>query len=186
MKLFSISMIAMASGALGQSLGTKQGNLRRVLPVQEVDMHTAWGDDFEPGHPDGERVLVLEDDVHPVLDDALYDVEDSSNEVQEKGDRMQSRELGYPNVSVVNSTPYTATGDVDYDSCSTDHFDDLRNGQSTNLSRGLCLVSEICASLSTPSGDIACECYSSSGTSYSQYALIMTGSNTCEVTRRVS
>ena len=53
-------------------------------------------------------------------------------------------------------------------------------------SRGVCLVTEITATVKTPNGNIVATPYSSSGTSYSQFAIIQTGANSFEVTRRVS
>ncbi|MDE9448417.1 hypothetical protein KKJ04_23700, partial [Xenorhabdus bovienii] len=53
-------------------------------------------------------------------------------------------------------------------------------------SRGVCLLTKITATVRTPNGDIEAVPYTSSGTSYSQFAIIQTGNNTFEVTRRVT
>ena len=52
---------------------------------------------------------------------------------------------------------------------------------------GLCLVTKITATVKTPNGDVKATSYTSSGTSYSQYAVINYGDgNNFQVTRRVS
>ncbi|PLT48033.1 hypothetical protein B8V81_0165 [Paenibacillus pasadenensis] len=51
--------------------------------------------------------------------------------------------------------------------------------------RGVCLLTRISATVRTPSGDIAAEPYTSSGTSYSQFAIIQVGVNQFRVTRVV-
>lgn len=53
-------------------------------------------------------------------------------------------------------------------------------------SRGVCLVTRITATVRTPSGNIQAEPYTSSGTSYSQFAIIQVGVNKFQVTRVVS
>jgi hypothetical protein len=47
-------------------------------------------------------------------------------------------------------------------------------------------VTEISATVVTPKGNIQATSYSSSGTSYSQFAVIEVGDNKFEVTRRVN
>ena len=95
----------------------------------------------------------------------------------------------YPPVSITNSTPFSAFGDVNYASflCSDDHYNvDGNGGNWTASSRGVCLLTRITAIVRTPSGDIAATPYTSSGTSYSEFVIIQTGPNQFAVTRRVS
>jgi len=58
----------------------------------------------------------------------------------------------------------------------------------TASGRGVCLVTEISANVSTPGGTVEATPYTSSGTSYSQFAVLQTSDNPLafEVTRRVS
>lgn len=79
--------------------------------------------------------------------------------------------MGYPDVKVTNSTPYKATGTVHYAACSSDNFTNLAPNDSNSFSRGVCLVTKITA---TVNGQDATP-YESSGTSYSQYAIIVQG-----------
>jgi hypothetical protein len=92
----------------------------------------------------------------------------------------------YPPVSIVNSTQYSASGTVFYASafCSNDNYTVSPNGAKwTASSRGVCLVTQISATVRTPSGDIPATPYESSGTSFSQFAIIQTGPNQFAVTR---
>ena len=104
---------------------------------------------------------------------------------------VEPGELGltaYPLVSIVNSTPFIAKGDVEYMSlfCSNDHYEVTPNTTWNAGSRGVCLVTKVTATVITPSGNIKATSYTSSGTSFSQYAIIQTGENQFQVTRRVS
>jgi len=95
----------------------------------------------------------------------------------------------YPLVSVSNSVEYIVSGTVHYSSwlCSDDDFDITPNTAWAASSRGACLIKEITATVTTPDGDIDATPYTSSGTSYSQFAVINHGNgNNFEVTRRVS
>lgn len=95
----------------------------------------------------------------------------------------------YPPVSITNSTPFSAFGEVNYASflCSDDRYNVAGNGATwTASSRGVCLLTRITAIVRTPSGDIAATPYTSSGTSYSEFVIIQTGPNQFAVTRRVS
>jgi hypothetical protein len=96
--------------------------------------------------------------------------------------------MGYPVVQIANSTNYIASGTVSYASifCSNDNYNVTPNTTWSAGSRGVCLVTEISAVLITPGGNIQATPYRSSGTSYSQFAIIQTGPNSFEVTRRVS
>ena len=104
---------------------------------------------------------------------------------------VEPGELGvtaYPLVSIVNSTPFIADGDVEYMSlfCSNDHYTVTPTTTWIAKSRGVCLVTKITATVKTPSGNIKATSYTSSGTSYSQFAILQTGENQFEVTRRVT
>lgn len=96
--------------------------------------------------------------------------------------------MGYPLVTIADSTNYIASGTVSYASifCSNDDYTVTPNTTWSASSRGVCLVTQISATVKTPNGDIVATPYTSSGTSYSQFAIIQTGPNSFEVTRRVS
>lgn len=96
--------------------------------------------------------------------------------------------MSYPLVGIANSTNYIASGTVSYMSlfCSNDDYTVTPNTTWSASSRGVCLLTEISAVLQTPTGNIEATPYTSSGTSYSQFAVIQTGPNSFEVTRRVS
>jgi hypothetical protein len=96
--------------------------------------------------------------------------------------------MAYPVVEIANSTSYMASGTVEYASmfCSDDNYNVTPNTTWQAGSRGVCLVTQITASVITPNGTFQAQPYTSSGTSYSQFAVIQTGVNTFEVTRRVS
>jgi hypothetical protein len=96
--------------------------------------------------------------------------------------------MSYPNVQIANSTSFNASGTVSYRSifCSNDDYSVTPNTTWTAGSRGVCLVTEISAVVQTPNGNIQATPYTSSGTSYSQFAIIQTGPSSFEVTRRVS
>jgi hypothetical protein len=96
--------------------------------------------------------------------------------------------MSYPLVTIFNSTQYIASGTVSYASifCSNDGYTVRPNTQWQANSRGVCLVTGISAVVKTPTGGIQATPYSSSGTSYSQFAVIQSGANAFEVTRRVS
>jgi hypothetical protein len=70
--------------------------------------------------------------------------------------------------------------------CSNDDYTVTPNTCWMADSRGVCLVTEISAVVKTPNGNIQATPYTSSGTSYSQFAIIQTGPNSFEVTRRVT
>lgn len=96
--------------------------------------------------------------------------------------------MSYPLVNIINSTNYIATGTVSYASafCSNDDYTVTPGTSWTASSRGVCLLTEISAVLQTPNGNIQATPYTSSGTSYSQFAIIQTSPTSFEVTRRVS
>ena len=96
--------------------------------------------------------------------------------------------LNYPYVAITNSTPYIASGTVAYESllCSNDEYTVTPNTTWTADSRGLCLVQKISATLKTPAGSIVATPYTSSGTSYSQFAILQTGPTSFAVTRIVT
>jgi hypothetical protein len=96
--------------------------------------------------------------------------------------------MAYPVVEIVDSTPYNISGTVSYASifCSNDNYSATPNTTWSASSRGVCLVTNISAVVKTPNGDIVATPYTSSGTSYSQFAVIQTSSTSFEVTCRVS
>ena len=91
----------------------------------------------------------------------------------------------YPPVQIHNSIPYNAWGRVSYAACSGDNYNVTTNTTWTGPGRGLCLLTQITATVRTPNGDIVATPYESSGTSYSQFAIIQTGPNSFRVTRIV-
>jgi hypothetical protein len=96
--------------------------------------------------------------------------------------------MSYPLVHISNSTPYAVAGKVSYASafCSDDDYTiNPSPGTWTAKSRGVCLVTEISAKLLVNGSWVNASSYTSSGTSYSQFAIIQTG-NTYAVTRVVS
>jgi len=96
--------------------------------------------------------------------------------------------MGYPPVTVHDSTSYNVSGKVSYASifCSDDDYSATPSTTWNGPGRGVCLVTEITATVKTPNGDIVATPYSSSGTSYSEYAVITTSGTTFQVTRVVS
>jgi hypothetical protein len=96
--------------------------------------------------------------------------------------------MGYPKVQILNSTQYVARGTVHYltEFCSIDDYSVTPPDTWTGSERRICLVTEINALLKTPNGEIRATSYTSSGTSYSQYAIVQTGPTSFEVNRRVS
>jgi hypothetical protein len=96
--------------------------------------------------------------------------------------------MSYPPVQITNSTNFIASGTVHLASifCSNDDYTVTPNTTWTEGGRGVCLVTKITATLKTPQGNFEAQPYESSGTSYSQYAIIQTGPTSFEVTRRVS
>ncbi|MFF2910310.1 hypothetical protein [Paenibacillus sp. NPDC057934] len=95
---------------------------------------------------------------------------------------------GYDPVQIYNSTSFNASGKVEYASifCSDDNYSVQRDETWTASSRGVCLVTQISATVKTPSGNIQAEPYTSSGTSYSRFAIIQVGVNKFQVTRITS
>jgi hypothetical protein len=95
--------------------------------------------------------------------------------------------MSYPDVHIVNSTKYPANGTVHYMSifCSNDDYH-VDPGQTWEHSRGVCLITKIDAELLTPGWHVQGEPYESSGTSYSQFAIIETGPRQFKVTRVVT
>lgn len=98
--------------------------------------------------------------------------------------------MGYPLVKITNSTPFEAVGEVCYLSafCSNDDYQVKSFHDWTADSRGVCLVNRITATLKTPDGDIQAIPYESTGTSYSEFAIIKAygGKDTYKVCRPVS
>jgi len=98
----------------------------------------------------------------------------------------QDRRILYPDVRVANWTPYTATFTVNYASifCSNDNNKSVSPDGLWKGSRGLCLITSITASVKTEDNEtVRCSSYSSSGTSYSTFAVMWGGANSCSVQR---
>jgi hypothetical protein len=115
----------------------------------------------------------------------------SFSQTQQETDMKESlKEPLYPNVHIVNSTSYAATGTVVYAVCSDDDYSiDAGPGTSwTGPSRGGCLITKITAQLAVNGNFITATPYTSSGTSYSQFAILQTNNSPLEfeVTRRTN
>jgi len=80
--------------------------------------------------------------------------------------------MSYSDVSITNSTPYPISGVVHYASvfCSNDHFS-IDPGATWTHSRGVCLITEIDATVYPPSGTVQASPYESDGTTYSQFVV---------------
>ena len=113
---------------------------------------------------------------------------------------MVSNLQHYPYATITNKTPYAThqyllkwSGvDVYYAStkiCSVDYINEgiASGGKWTASSRGVCLITIITAVIALPSlpDGLVCDSYQSSGTSYSQFAIIMDGDDACRVVRVV-
>ena len=101
---------------------------------------------------------------------------------------IQEISMGYPKVQILDSTPYNVRGTVVLATfvCSNDDYSVTPTNTWTGPDRGVCLVTEINALVKTPKGEIWAKSYTSSGTSYSQFAVVQTGETTFEVVRRAS
>jgi hypothetical protein len=95
--------------------------------------------------------------------------------------------MSYPDVTIFNATNFMVSGTVHYRSalCSNDDYT-VTPGTPWSHSRGLCLITKIDGTVLTPQGKFEATPYESSGTSYSEYAIISTGPNSFEITRRVT
>ncbi|MCW9707146.1 hypothetical protein [Fodinibius salsisoli] len=85
--------------------------------------------------------------------------------------------MGYPLVKISNSTRHVIRGKVEYASvfCSNDDYE-INPGQEWEAeSRGVCLLTKITARIFTDDGVIEASPYESSGTSYSQFAVVKRG-----------
>ena len=93
----------------------------------------------------------------------------------------------YPLVNIHNSAQDVACGTVQYASafCSNDDYCVSPGRTWTASSRGVCLITKITASVQTPGGDTVAVEYTSSGTSYSTFAVI-SSDNGYAVTRIVN
>lgn len=94
----------------------------------------------------------------------------------------------YPLVKITNSTAYVVEGEVKYCSvfCSNDNYIVAAGTSWEAKSRGVCLVKEITATVNVNGNKIKAESYESSGTSYSQFAVVNMGDNKFSVTRVVN
>lgn len=109
------------------------------------------------------------------------------NECGSSGDNGNGGIGGYPAVVVTNSTQYNVQGHVSYALCSGDDFLMLPFSSAGPFSRGVCLLTEISAKVQISASEvIEAKPYRSTGTSYSQFAVIQVGPKSFEVTRRVS
>ena len=96
--------------------------------------------------------------------------------------------MGYPLVNIHNSTNHVVNGRVSYasDFCDNCPYEVQSGGNWQAPGRGVCLVTEISAVVTTPSGDINAIPYESFGTAFSRFAVISVGDNKFQVTRIVS
>jgi len=84
--------------------------------------------------------------------------------------------MAYPLVHIVNSTDHNISGKVNYASafCSDDSFTIGPKGEWTASSRGACLVTQVYADVNVAGKSVRATPYTSSGTSYSEFAVIET------------
>ena len=96
--------------------------------------------------------------------------------------------MAYDLIRISNSTNYSATGTVHLASafCSNDRYSADANTTWTQSRRGVCLLDKISAILVTPEGTVEAAPYVSSGTSYSQFAILQTAPGQFQVTRLIS
>jgi len=102
--------------------------------------------------------------------------------MDEPADVIRDQAGHYPYVSVVNSTPYNIeNGVVSYMDCKADNFNiPATPGASWQASsRGVCLVTTITAAVGGGPNNTLVDAipYTSSGTAYSQFAVIQTSNN---------
>jgi hypothetical protein len=90
---------------------------------------------------------------------------------------LKTKKMGYPLVQITNSTSHVARGTVHLASifCSNDDYSVSPGDTWTEGSRGVCLVTKIDATLNVNGVDVQATPYESSGTSYSQYAVVVYG-----------
>ena len=87
--------------------------------------------------------------------------------------------MGYGQVKVINQTPYSATGAINYLSCNSDTYSCGANATGTGSSdRGVCLVTSISATVN----GVEATPYNSSGTSFSSFFIQSDGSGGYKVT----
>ena len=96
--------------------------------------------------------------------------------------------MAYPKVHIVNSTNFSVKGKVKYASAfsSDDNYEIAPWGSWTAGSRGVCLLTEVSATVHTPGQDAKATPYESSGTSYSQFAVLQTAPGKFTMTRIVT
>jgi len=96
--------------------------------------------------------------------------------------------MAYPLVNICNSTLYPVSGQVIYESayCGNDQFTIAPGKCWEASSRGVCLVGEIVVTVLVNGNPVQAAPYTSSGTSYSQFAVIQIGSDSFAVTRVTS
>jgi hypothetical protein len=93
--------------------------------------------------------------------------------------------MSYPDVHITDSTKFTVAGTVHYIACSSDDFN-IGPGSDWSHSRGVCLISKITSQVFLPDRQVDATPYESSGTSYSQFAVIENPPGQYAVTRVVS
>lgn len=82
-------------------------------------------------------------------------------------------ETKYPNTLVFNRVEnFTAYGEVVYMLCRSGHFQNLKFGEYFTESRGICLITEVKATLISGDKEIHASSYQSSGTSYADFEIV--------------
>jgi hypothetical protein len=84
----------------------------------------------------------------------------------------------YPPVKILNTTQHHASGRIEFAApniCGASSYRVNAGERFTDKGRGLCLLKTITATLSTPDGSIEATPYRSSGTAYSDFAIIQDG-----------
>ena len=92
---------------------------------------------------------------------------------------------GYPFVTVANSTQFHVSGRVEFAVCLQSTYVANAGQKWTDDERGLCLVTKVTATVATADGNVTAKPYTSTGTSFSNFAVIYRDGN-YEVTRIIN
>jgi hypothetical protein len=104
----------------------------------------------------------------------MSDEKELTAEAAEESRKLPAPET-YPNVQLSNSTLYTVVFTVKYALCRTDTPTVASMKSAAPISRGVCLITVVSAIVHTPGGNTPAVAYTSSGTSYSDFACILAG-----------
>lgn len=95
--------------------------------------------------------------------------------------------MAYPPVRVTNTTQYVVSGTVNFIACSHWDYGPLSPITYVEHKRGVCLLTKVSAKVETKEhGTVDATSYTSSGTSYSQFAVMQMSETEFVVTRVVT